>query len=63
MNMLAVDEHGNVEIVAQQSTNCEPPEMNFDFIESFEEKIFGIRKKDIPQGHELRMMFPHKFRN
>ncbi len=27
-----------------------------------EEKIFGIRKKDIPQGHELRMMFPHKFR-
>lgn len=28
-----------------------------------EEKIFGIRKKDIPQGHELRMLFPHKFRN
>jgi hypothetical protein len=28
-----------------------------------EEKLFGIRKKDIPQGHELRMMFPHKFRN
>ena len=28
-----------------------------------EEKIFGINKKDIPQGHELRMMFPHKFRN
>lgn len=28
-----------------------------------EEKIFGIRKEDIPQGHELRMMFPHKFRN
>lgn len=28
-----------------------------------EEKVFGIRKKDIPQGHELRMMFPHKFRN
>lgn len=27
-----------------------------------EEKIFGIRKKDIPQGHELRMLFPHKFR-
>lgn len=27
-----------------------------------EEKIFGIRKKDIPQGHELRLLFPHKFR-
>jgi hypothetical protein len=27
-----------------------------------EEKVFGIKKKDIPQGHELRMMFPHKFR-
>jgi LAS superfamily LD-carboxypeptidase LdcB len=28
-----------------------------------EEKVFGIRKKDIPMGHELRMMFPNKFRN
>lgn len=28
-----------------------------------EEKIFGIRKKDIPAGHELRMLFPSKFRN
>jgi hypothetical protein len=28
-----------------------------------EEKIFGIREKDIPQGHELRLLFPHKFRN
>lgn len=28
-----------------------------------EEKIFGIRKKDIPQGHELRMIYPHKFRD
>ena len=28
-----------------------------------EEKIFGIRKKDIPHGHELRMLFPHKFRD
>jgi len=27
-----------------------------------EEKIFGIRKKDIPMGHELRMMYPSKFR-
>jgi hypothetical protein len=27
-----------------------------------EQKIFGIRTKDIPQGHELRMMFPHKFK-
>lgn len=27
-----------------------------------EEKIFGIRKKDIPQGHELRLLYPHKFR-
>jgi hypothetical protein len=28
-----------------------------------EEKIFGIRKKDIPMGNELRMLYPHKFRN
>ncbi len=28
-----------------------------------EEKIFGMRKSDIPQGHELRMLFPGKFRN
>jgi hypothetical protein len=27
-----------------------------------EEKIFGIRKKDIPQGHELRLLYPNKFR-
>lgn len=28
-----------------------------------EEKLFGIRKSHIPKGHELRLMFPHKFRN
>jgi hypothetical protein len=28
-----------------------------------EEKIFGIRKKDIPKGHELRLTFPGKFRD
>jgi hypothetical protein len=28
-----------------------------------EEKIFGIRKKDIPQGHPLRLAYPHKFRD
>jgi hypothetical protein len=28
-----------------------------------EEKIFGIRKKDIPMGHELRMLYPNKFRD
>ncbi len=27
-----------------------------------EEKIFGIRKSDIPKGHELRMLYPGKFR-
>ena len=27
-----------------------------------EEKVFGIRKSDIPQGHEIRHLFPHKFR-
>lgn len=27
-----------------------------------EEKIFGIRKSDIPKGHELRRLFPGKFR-
>ena len=27
-----------------------------------EKKVFGIRTKDIPQGHELRMLFPNKFR-
>lgn len=24
-------------------------------------KVFGINQKDIPQGHELRLMFPNKF--
>jgi predicted nucleotidyltransferase len=28
-----------------------------------EEKIFGIKKSDIPQGHELRMLYPGKFKN
>lgn len=27
-----------------------------------EKKIFGMRAKDIPQGHELRRLFPNKFR-
>jgi hypothetical protein len=27
-----------------------------------EEKVFGIKKSDIPEGHELRMLYPHKFR-
>lgn len=28
-----------------------------------EKKIFGIRTKDIPHGHELRRIFPGKFRD
>lgn len=28
-----------------------------------EEKIYGIRKRDILQGHELRRIFPGKFRD
>ena len=27
-----------------------------------DQKVVGIRTKDIPQGHELRMLFPSKFR-
>ncbi len=27
-----------------------------------EEKVFGIRKSDIPMGHQLRHLYPHKFR-
>lgn len=27
-----------------------------------EEKIFGVRAKDVPQGHEWRRIFPNKFR-
>ena len=27
-----------------------------------EKKIFGMRAKDIPQGHELRRLFPNKFK-
>ena len=27
-----------------------------------EKKVFGIRTKDIPKGHELRMMYPSKFK-
>jgi hypothetical protein len=28
-----------------------------------EEKVFGIKTKDIPHGHELRRIFPGKFRD
>jgi hypothetical protein len=28
-----------------------------------ETKVFGIRTKDIPNGHELRMLFPGKFKD
>jgi len=28
-----------------------------------EEKVFGIKVSDIPKGHELRMLYPHKFRD
>jgi hypothetical protein len=27
-----------------------------------EKKIFGVRASDVPQGHEWRHIFPHKFR-
>ena len=27
-----------------------------------EKKIFGVRAKDVPQGHEWRHIFPHKFK-
>jgi hypothetical protein len=27
-----------------------------------EEKIFGVRVSDVPQGHEWRLIYPHKFR-
>ncbi len=27
-----------------------------------EEKVFGIKQSHIPMGHELRRMFPNKFR-
>jgi hypothetical protein len=27
-----------------------------------EQKIFGVRTKDVPQGHEWRTIFPGKFR-
>jgi hypothetical protein len=27
-----------------------------------EEKIFGVRTKDVPQGHEWRRIFPNKFK-
>jgi hypothetical protein len=27
-----------------------------------EKKVFGIKVSDIPQGHELRRLFPNKFR-
>lgn len=26
-----------------------------------EKKIFGVRTKDVPQGHEWRFIFPNKF--
>jgi hypothetical protein len=27
-----------------------------------EKKIFGVKAKDVPQGHEWRRLFPNKFR-
>jgi hypothetical protein len=27
-----------------------------------EEKVMGIKVSDIPQGHQLRYLYPHKFR-
>lgn len=27
-----------------------------------EKKVFGVKVSDIPQGHELRKIFPNKFR-
>jgi hypothetical protein len=27
-----------------------------------EEKIFGVKTSQVPQGHEWRMLFPNKFR-
>jgi hypothetical protein len=27
-----------------------------------EKKIFGVRASDVPQGHEWRHIFPHKFK-
>lgn len=27
-----------------------------------QKKIFGIRTKDVPKGHEWRMIYPNKFR-
>jgi len=27
-----------------------------------EEKIFGVKVSDVPQGHEWRTIFPNKFR-
>lgn len=27
-----------------------------------EKKLFGIKTKDIPRGHELRILYPHKFK-
>lgn len=27
-----------------------------------EEKVFGIRASDVPQGHPLRFIYPNKFR-
>jgi hypothetical protein len=34
-----------------------------DPCEQPEKKIFGVRAKDIPHGHEWRMLFPGKFRD
>ena len=27
-----------------------------------QKKIFGVRSSDVPQGHEWRHIFPHKFK-
>ncbi len=44
--MLAVDDHGTIEMFAQQSENSGNPEMNLGYIESFEEKMYGITEHE-----------------
>lgn len=49
------------------SRNIETWACNHDFLINGhdpcpEQKIFGIKASDVPRGHELRRIFPNKFR-
>ena len=38
------------------------PKIRKELLIKQKKKIFGVRSSDVPQGHEWRHIFPHKFK-